>query len=1069
MNGAEWLTEPAPAVAGSPSPVANSPPAVSTSRGDEWLTEPATAQVSPGSAQVSPSLGWRDVPGALTSGIRHGIGSVGQTLHLGHAGDTHAAASPFEWSDIWHPGSAVAKTAYRLGEGSPTLAGGISGGVAGTALTGGPWGGIAGGALGAAGMNALQTLGPAFEREMQASPKDPDGAWSRAVKSTLLSGAATGAAWAAFPARFFEGPLKNAAFQIFGVQPGLAVAHQAGENILHDRPALEGAGEAYKEGAIGTAVPIAGRAAISRIGEATGLTHPSPQQMAIQAAQKAAKGEPPTAAELSAIASRHYQDIERANIRYTNHAELDALNTRMTDMLYKAGADPRTEGRVFAAVDSLTQSRRPGSVLDWTDVEHARKMLNNAMADRDPATRRAAALAIHGANGLDAWIENPRAQIAAGVDPALAPDLARKAALARSYWQAGKAMEAFDRIVEKADNSSNAREVTFRNEIRKIVNNPRAHWQYPPEAIELMRDGLQRGFWQAAAHASKLFDPHSSFGLFTNFMSHSMFGPQGLLAMPLAMGLRAMGRAPLQRVETQVPRMIAARPAGGMPQRPTMAERTSAYHTPYVGPLVYEPRAAGGAVTEALRAARRADGGGVDQNEENDASKAVKPNDWSDLAVSTPFDQQRAPPPQMHVPLSTPQGTIFNPPAPEPGPPPSTWLDTLGGEATALQDAYRRAQQSAAGMTQAGWENITSNRPASGAGQMALGMAGALASPFNALIEQYVERPAAAIGGEDFGRRAGLVAGLPFGGGEVSAAKMAGKIAEHPELGMFFAPGFKRAQRVQDLENAGWSRESIWHDTNAFRDAQGNLRYEELGPSRLLFDPRSVKKGEEVTMPYGQVVDAPHVYRNAPDLADMEVVMQHRPRSPNRGEYQPYSRMPPDAAAMQRGSLGPIIIKPYIWTSPTNFDPIKNLFHEGQHALDQPAGYLGHASKPLRWSNDKIAGIAEESPVWKVYQQELLKHGDEAAAREAARHHNYFGQVDEVMARLADRREDRYNFLRELDSESAAQAYARQYPWREEDVPRELQHWNTPLPKRHGGRIGKALGIAKQSGRTYIP
>src|SRR5258706_8550942 len=163
-------------------------------------------------------LGWGDIGPSAMAGARRGISDVGQTFGQPGTGETHPAGRPFAMSDITHPGSALSKFAYRMGEGSPTIAGGVGAGAIGTAATGNPLVGLGSGALGAAAGSALQTMGPAFQRELAANPGDPDGAWTRALKSAATSGAFSGAAWAAFPAKFFEGPLKNAAFQIFGVQ-----------------------------------------------------------------------------------------------------------------------------------------------------------------------------------------------------------------------------------------------------------------------------------------------------------------------------------------------------------------------------------------------------------------------------------------------------------------------------------------------------------------------------------------------------------------------------------------------------------------------------------------------------------------------------------------------------------------------------------------------------------------------------------------------------------------------------------------------------------------------------------
>jgi len=129
-----------------------------------------------------------------------------------------------------------------LTAGNATKATNIAGGAAGTAVAPGVGttiGGLAGGALGSAAGSAVQTLGPSFAQELQKTPKDPDGAWERALHTAEISGAFSGASWAAFPIRFFQGPVKQLAFQAFGVQPATVSAPLSCPNYL---PSLQGKG-----------------------------------------------------------------------------------------------------------------------------------------------------------------------------------------------------------------------------------------------------------------------------------------------------------------------------------------------------------------------------------------------------------------------------------------------------------------------------------------------------------------------------------------------------------------------------------------------------------------------------------------------------------------------------------------------------------------------------------------------------------------------------------------------------------------------------------------------------------
>jgi hypothetical protein len=161
----------------------------------------------------------------------------------------------------------------RSGRGSqsyPTLAAGVAGGYLGGELGGlaGPAGAAAGaligGSLGAAALSAAQTLGPVYAAELQKSPNDPEGAWNRAWRQAEISGAFSGASWAAFPARFFQSPVKHLVFQMFGAQLALAVGQRVASNIVEGRPATEGIGEAYGQGVVGTAIPALGQRVVAR-------------------------------------------------------------------------------------------------------------------------------------------------------------------------------------------------------------------------------------------------------------------------------------------------------------------------------------------------------------------------------------------------------------------------------------------------------------------------------------------------------------------------------------------------------------------------------------------------------------------------------------------------------------------------------------------------------------------------------------------------------------------------------------------------------------------------------------
>lgn len=233
---------------------------------------------------------------ALIAGGKQAITGLGQTAEsfsgkpTAAPADQSPAAQHFEWRDLYEPMRGLSKLSYGVGASSPTLAAGVAGGLAGSLVAPGVGtaiGGVGGAATGA----ALQTLGPIFSQELQKNPSDPDGAWDRAMKSAAASGAFSGASWALFPVKFFQGPVKQLAFQALGVQPGLAVGEKASHNVIAGDDVTKDLGHAYTHGVVGTAVPALGHLALKgRFGEPeTRAVEPTPQQIAAGAQEKMAQ------------------------------------------------------------------------------------------------------------------------------------------------------------------------------------------------------------------------------------------------------------------------------------------------------------------------------------------------------------------------------------------------------------------------------------------------------------------------------------------------------------------------------------------------------------------------------------------------------------------------------------------------------------------------------------------------------------------------------------------------------------------------------------------------------------
>lgn len=252
-----WADEDAPAT-----PAPQPAPA-----GGRWATpdeESAPAPVTAKSTAPEPEM--PSAGTALAQGVGAGLRHAGESIRVLRGLQPESsiaespAAAPLEWSDIYSPVSkGLPKLAYGLGESAPTLAAGIAGGIAGSAVSPGA-GTLIGGAAGAGLGAALQSVGPYFGDELKKSPNDPDGAWTRAMERAGTSGAFSALGWAAFPARLAEGPLKQAAFQAFGVQPAISASEQVAQNVIQGKPATEGVGGAYARGAVGAAIPAAGHA-----------------------------------------------------------------------------------------------------------------------------------------------------------------------------------------------------------------------------------------------------------------------------------------------------------------------------------------------------------------------------------------------------------------------------------------------------------------------------------------------------------------------------------------------------------------------------------------------------------------------------------------------------------------------------------------------------------------------------------------------------------------------------------------------------------------------------------------
>ena len=325
---------------------------------DAFLSnKPSLATVS--STQEAPPM-----PGILDATM-HGLGAayrgVKQTATIGstkpqEAHDESPAAAPFEMADLTSPISrGLPKVAYRLAEGTPTLAAGVAGGIAGGAAAGPP-GAIVGGAAGSALGSVAQSVGPIFAEELKRTPDNPDAAWDRTVKLAATNGVFSAAGWAAMPLRIAGGPLKQIMFQAFGIQPALSVANKATSNIITDQPITQDMWNAITEGVVMAAVPAVGHAIVNK---ALGVKPPSPRM-----------SDP----DMQAVANRIVDGPD--NVRHSNFDEfytkvkddLHPIKTLVKSLMEKGGIQYLLREDDPYVLSRLTRGSS-GKASSWIDYE----------------------------------------------------------------------------------------------------------------------------------------------------------------------------------------------------------------------------------------------------------------------------------------------------------------------------------------------------------------------------------------------------------------------------------------------------------------------------------------------------------------------------------------------------------------------------------------------------------------------------------------------------------------------------------------------------------------------------
>lgn len=985
---------------------------------------PTGAPIDPNDQQqqASPAanLGWSDIFDQFKKGAGRAYGDI-----TGQETAPPEGAAPFEWSDILHPGRGAAKFAERTGESWPEVGPGLVGSAAGTALAGPVGGIIAGGGLAAAGAFAHQ-IRPFMKSELARTPDDPEGAFNRALTQAALGGGATGLAWGMFPAKFFAGPVKNAVFQALGVQPGIQVARQAAQNVAGGEDATKGLGEAYTEGAVGSAVPMFTNRLASGLGKKLGIGPVGE-----------APPEPMTPKDIHDETNNRYGEIRKLNITYPNHGELTGLRDEIRKELVDKGYDPdlAPDSSVFNAVDKLAKPREGNQSVDFTDIDRSRRMLGNIWArslkNGDDPTRAAAGVA---RTAINEWLSNPDRQTAAGVDPNVAQNLSAMVTQARQWSRADRAAHAWDVTTELSKTAKDP-EKYLRDAMKKIVDariklggaegkSGGASGEYPKEVVDLMQEMLKPGMWNVIARnpGMRLFNPHSPLSWMMDMLLHSAHGMSGaapVVGMQALEGLaQHFAERPIREAPGKVAGAINQFPPGA-PQpapQPTMMQRTLRGYSPYRSP----PILPGGDMSQQ----GYQEGGNVDPpigdfDEALDPEAQLLPNYPNvpdDALMGAPFAPQQmqkplinpgladfdealdpqpqltggaygSPDPILMDPNPTPRPDIaaMNAPMPRARPPvpmaapgqgkgaPAPYAAPGVGGKGAGHAAVRMAHRHRRRYDDGGSDDQSSDVDVAGisdADQAQAAREAAAATMQRAVgpsPTQPQDIPERLQNWGNYGAAAWNDIKQPFEDLVQHPEDIVGteglRSAAAPALGMFFKPNRMEQLAATAGEGAGQTNDQIWDRLNMFRDAAGNWRKEILGP----MDPKiSLTKPADTT--WGAAMNAPHILKRQPEVGSTPLKIS--------GSAPGYNPDNPKVLGLYEGQVkgipGREQSKIWLRSGSEYGDPFDSLVHETQHLLDHYAGTLGTTSPNWDWYREGLKG--NHTPEFQAYLDKLSEN-----------------------------------------------------------------------------------------------
>jgi hypothetical protein len=292
---------------------------------------------------------------------------------------------------------------------------------------------------------------------------------------------------------------------------------------------------------------------------------------------------------------------------------------------------------------------------------------------------------------------------------------------------------------------------------------------------------------------------------------------------------------------------------------------------------------------------------------------------------------------------------------------------------------------------------------------------------------------------------------------------------------MFLPAPAYAAERAAKMLKLGQTPKEVWDQYGIFQDAAGHWRQEVSGPTRQRIGPEAYK-GQPIKSTLSGVVDMPHLYKEAPFMERLPMTIGHPQSEPEStlGSYYPDTRS--------------FFVRP---TDKANYPMRNTIWHETQHAIDHPARMLEHPGGDPEWYEKGMKGLTPDDPLWQFFKKELGEFGYPeqrlkeplsdpkftgvkkpfgiasehlAAARGATEYQRYKRSVSEVIARNAEHREAMYNQIRDRDGGEAARRWLQENPPQStEDYPRELQLIGGRPVRQRGGKISRALAVARRA------